>query len=366
MLAFLLLAACGGSASNGAAGVTQIKLGFPDDLTGSATAFSGTEQLRGAQLAVKDINASGARVHVELVPKDTQAQVPTAVAVMQGMLADASLTAIVGFTFTQLGQAVLPMVKDDGRPVLMMQVTSLPNRPTNVFSLAPSRSGPIQLMVEKVLVPRGIKTLSVIYLQQPTLQNDAKFLAESATKNGIQVLASESAANNATDFSIQITKVLASSPEAISVELNPDQAGIVVQQLRSRGYKGLLLGQQGMDSPAFRDVAGPAADGLVFFTFWTTSVANSEGQRLLKLYQDEHHQAPSYAVGVVQGWDAVHIMVKALQTGSLDKSKTIQALQSSSFNAAGQSQIKFSPEGFAQLSGYAVEMKGQSGTAKIA
>lgn len=361
-LAALVAAGCGSSdkAATGGGGKLDVQIGLVDSFTGPAAGTAVAHQ-RGAELAAQQINATSKNVHVELVTKNDKGTPRDGVAAVQSLLSDKSIDALTGVSLSSTGVAMLPLVASDGRPSVFMQLATLPSRSDNVLSLAPSR-GPLATMtIDKVVAPKGIKSVGLIWMQNPVLEADAQAFRDALKKHGIPVVADQGASQTTSDFSSQITAVLSKNPDAIGLTCLPAASGTIVSQLRARGYKGMIFGQQAMDSEPFRKVAGGSAEGVDIFTFWDAAAANDQAKRFLSLYKQKYPNAPAPDVFTAQGWDAVQAIAQAAErAGSTDKDKLNAALKAAPFDGVEQEQIGFGSDGFAKLTGYVVQLKGDS------
>jgi branched-chain amino acid transport system substrate-binding protein len=362
----LTLAACGGGATpQSSGGQLNVVIGFPTDLTGTVASF-GLAQQRAVGLAVDDVNKSG-RVKITAVQtKDTQSNAAATVAAVQGMISD-KVTAIVGFVLTGNLIASMPLLKESGIPTIGLQSTQLPNRGTNVFSMSPSPTGSLHLLVEKVFVPSGVKSVGFIWQEQATLTASTTLLRTLAKDNGIAVVADQGASLATTNFNSQITAVLAAKPDAVVLETQVQHQGSIDGQLRQLGYKGLIAGEQTAGTQAFRDIAGQAATDYLFTTLWDPSVANASAKRYISLYKAKYPDAPAPYVYDIVAWDAVHMIAQAVdKTNSTDAAKISAELASATFPGAITDQIKFGSDGFAALNGYVVQYATPTTTRKRA
>lgn len=338
----------------------QITIGFIDSFTGPLS-FVGTEQKKAMQVAVKDLKAKG--VDVKLVTKDDQSTAAGAISGMQQLTSDPKITAIVGEDSTEVGDATLPLLAKDGRPALFLQITSLPSRPANVFSMGPPTTT-VAARVAKYVYKSGAKAVAFIHQVQPTLDDAIKAFKSEAQTAGVKVVADQSTALTTTSFGSQITNVLSKSPDAIGISAVGPASGSIISGLRSAGFKGKIFAQQAADSAATVKTAGKSANGVLVGSYWDAAVQNKASRAFVKVYTAAYPSDPAPDTYAIQAYDALHIMVKAIQDASTDKSKLIDHLQKTKFAAASQEQIAFNTEGFAKLAGYVVELR-SDGTNKI-
>jgi branched-chain amino acid transport system substrate-binding protein len=357
MACCVVLAACSSSGASSSqtsgkatSGQLQINLGFPTDLTGG-NASGGIEALDSAKLAVSQINASDPSVHVTLKSVDTQSDAGPGVVAVSQLLQDSSLTGIVGMTFTQTAQGAMQLFAKDGRPTIFVQVTSLgSNRPKNVFSMSPPTGPEVTQVVDQVLLPQHIKTVGLIWQVQPTLNNDISVAESELTAHNVKVVASQSTSLTATDFSSQISSVLAAHPDAIGIMAVGAPTGQMVSQIRAEGYKGLLFGQEGDAVPAFAQAAGKSAANFYYGCWWAPGTGPSPGQTFASAFTKQYPSLGLPGAVGLNAYDAVEIFVQAVKkAGSTNPAKVIQELSSVTFqDAMEENPVGFESTGFIQ------------------
>jgi branched-chain amino acid transport system substrate-binding protein len=359
--ALMIASACSSSSpsassSGGSNGAIQLTVGFPDDLSGFNVGV-GKEQLEAAQLAVKDVHSAHPNVHIKLIPKDTQSVPSAAASAIQSLTANSSVNAIVGMAFTGSAEAVSPLLTRSGLPTIYLQVTDLTGAGSNIVSMGAPGQNMLQLLTKQILQPKGYKRVAFIWQQVDTFVSAVNYLKTSTAAAGLKVVASQGGSETQTDFSSQVTNVLASKPDAIVVEALTPQTATIADDLRSSGYKGAIIGYQNIGEPAFRQAAGAATAGVMYTTYWDPAVANADAQRFITAFKTAYPSQPPPDVFGMQAWDAIHILAAAaLHAHSTAKDKLIAALHSMTFPAGAQTTIKFgSDPAFAVLHGYVMQ-----------
>jgi branched-chain amino acid transport system substrate-binding protein len=80
---------------------------------------------------------------------------------------------------------------------------------------------------------------------------------------GMTILDEERFARPDTSVAGQVLKLVAANPDAILIGASGTAAGLPQQELRDRGYKGLIYQTHGAASMDFIRIAGPAAEGVI-------------------------------------------------------------------------------------------------------
>jgi branched-chain amino acid transport system substrate-binding protein len=356
--AVAMAAACGtggtGSGGSGSGGGIDLTIGMPDDFTG-ANAFAGVEQRQAAQLAVADANRKYPDVHVSLKTADTQSSPTAGVSAVQRLLSDTSVNAIVGIAFTQTAQATIPILAQDGRPAIMLQVTDLTGGGNSVFSMSPPPAGEQKSLVTDGLVPAKAKTVGIIYQDQPTLNADRAALKTALSGAGMTVAGEQGTSLQTTDFSPQITSVLGRHPDAIGIFAIPPATGTIVSQLRQQGYQGVLFGHEGDASTAFTKVAGKSAANFLLATRWNAATASGQGTTFVQEFKAKYPSAGDPDQFGVAAYDAVLMLAQAAHNAkSTDKSALVGQLTSGRFATAESPTLRFGPDHFVKVNGVVV------------
>lgn len=346
------------SSSGGGGGGEEIsaKLAVIDDVSGSL-AFVGGEQKNAAEIAIEDVNNSAMGVHLEADFMDSQSKPASAVSQAQSAVSDSGVNGVVGFNLTETGNAVEPIFGPAGLPTFFLQVTEMPSREPNIFSMGPPTAHAAELAVEQVMKEDKPKKGSIVWVEQPTLVEAAEVFRSKLEEGGAEVPVYVGGSLESTSFESQVAKATGANPEVIGISGTGPQAGAMLSELRSRGFKGTVFAQQAADSAATREAAGKAYDGLVVGTYWNESAANADAKEFLKLYQEKFPSEPAPDVYGVQAWDAVHIYADAVkEAGTTDNEAVVEAVTKGTFEGALQNTIKFGSDGFAELEGYVVRM----------
>jgi branched-chain amino acid transport system substrate-binding protein len=359
-----------GTSSATAASTSQtVKIGFIDSLTGPL-AFVGVEQEQAIELAVKDINQTS-KVKFQLVTKDDQSSATGAVSAMEQLLSDSSIAGVIGEDETEIGDATLPLLSSDGRPTIFLQITELPKRPANVFSVAPDTAGVAKKVADYVYSQPGITRVAFISQVQPTLTDAINTFTAEATAHGVKVVSNQQTSLTTTSFQSQITNVLSANPKAIGVSGIGPADGSIIAGLRSAGFKGIIFAQQAADSAATVQAAGNSVAGVLVGSYWDPAVgdassgtAASISSHFTSAFEAAYPKLPPPDVNAVEAYDAAMIMNQAMSKVGTSKSAVVNALAHDSFDAGLQSPLNFGADGFANINGYVVELAA-SGKNKI-
>jgi branched-chain amino acid transport system substrate-binding protein len=359
--ALMIATACGSSGPSSSGGSSSahtpqtVVIGDVTDLTGAGGPF-GQADVRMAQLAIKDVNASQSKYHFQLVVKDDQSTPQGAVTAMQQLLTTPHLGAIIGGVLTDNVAAMMPLIKKSGLPAVMT-VQGLPGRGPNVFATVVPTNNLQPLTVTQVLVPKHVKTFAAIYQQESILTASLSDMNTAAKSAGIQDVYQAGGPITQTSFGTQVSIALSHHPGAIFLDCFPNVSGTIAAQLRSRGYNGLLIGQAGVSNAAFSAAAGKAAAGVIVPVQWSLAGQNASSKKVVAQYTSTYPKAPPLSFDNMGNWDAIHILLQAIgAAGSTKPAAVVSQLTSLTYNGVIGDNLKFSPStGIITSSGYLVE-----------
>lgn len=296
--------AAGGSAGTGSSGGT-IKFGMVAPITGPYSG-DGQEMVRGAELAIADINAAGGVLgqQVELVTADISDQAPEnfvqaaerLVSSQQCVAVSGGYTTTTSVEYDIYAQAGIPMFHTNTLQANTDYVVE--NGITNIFQACPTEiwyaSGFIQLMQEWIAAGTwtpSSQTAAVISSNDSYSISIAKVLQEGIRELGWEVTLYEEVSVPYADWGPQLAKIRNNPPGLIFITdyLAGDLAAFATQ-FASAPTNSLLYQQYGPSVPEYLELAGNAANGVV----WSTTIGTLPDQigttfreRYLKEYGSE-------------------------------------------------------------------------------
>jgi branched-chain amino acid transport system substrate-binding protein len=323
-------------------------------LTGTGAAI-GQQNTRGIQMAVDEINAAGGvnGAMIELVTDDTAFDRNQAVSLIRKQASDPGTVAIIGPLSTP--ELVV------GSPVCAeVQIVCLSTGSASVWqggfndwtfrnNLISTIAMPnvLQTLKDKL----GLKSVAVVYdITNDCSVNEMTAIRDSiANQVGLDLVGVEGYRQGDTDYSAQLTNLLPKKPDLLLVTGTSDQAGLVVQQARQRGFAGEILGgcSDLNDAKVYQLSGGQAKDAITFFPF-NPNDPRPVVQNFVKNYKEKYNEDPSNFVAT--GYDAVQVFADAARRAgtTTDRKAFRDALASTSkvegvggtytFNGSGDNQ----------------------------
>jgi branched-chain amino acid transport system substrate-binding protein len=320
-----------GGASGAAA--DTIRIGGTYNLTGGMASLD-VPAANGTKLAVKEINAAGGVLgrQIEFILYDGKTDSATNGNIATQLVSSDKVVAIVGNTDSDSALAIGPIAQKAGIHYLTAGATSpqLPNQVGDDMFLEPfgdnvQAAAGAEFAVNKL----GGKTCWLLWdkgAEYTTLL--AKYFKTRFTEMGGKILLEDTYTQGDTDFSAQITRLKAFTPQPAILyvaALQASDAGAIAKQIRDAGIKLPMIGGDGYDGPELVGVGGAGAENVYFSTH---SLMDAKGgsarmKAFIASYNKEFGHDPESAFAAL-GYDAMYLMVDAIKRAGTVSSKAIR------------------------------------------
>jgi len=266
IIAALVLAGCGGAQAKG-----TIKIATQSPLSGGQSVL-GVDIKNGAELALEQMGAAlrDQGFTLQLVPFDDQANPDTGVANAKNIVADPDVLCFVGHLNS--GVAIPSSEDYHSAGLAMVSPANTNPRVTDRGYLEVNRivgRDDVQGVVGAEYASSiGIESVYILHDKTAYGQGVGEFFRQKAEEIGITVSGFEGTEEKA-NFDPIITPILAADPDMVFFGGIYDQAGVFFKQARDKGYTGMFMGPDGMDSSTLVELAGDAlttGDGMVYST----------------------------------------------------------------------------------------------------
>ncbi len=185
----------------------------------------------------------------------------------QKLVTEEKVDLVIGPTVTPTSLAVLDAAGTSGTPFISLagsEAVIVPQEGNRrwAFKLPTSEALMLAAPLDR-LKAQGVTSLASIALS--TAFGDAFVAAAKAEagKRGIEWLGDERYAPGDTSVTPQTLKTIAKNPGAVFIASSGTPGALPVIELKARGYKGVVVHNQGIANPDFLRVAGKAADGMI-------------------------------------------------------------------------------------------------------
>ena len=301
-------------------GSDVIKIGLYTPLTGTS-ALVGTQEQMGVDLAVKQLNEAGGvnGKQFSVIAYDDQFNAETAVKVVTRLTQTDNVDAIIGSMSSANILATADIVED--AQVLEIGCGTSPTW-TNagyeyVFrgtqNAASFNTGIVELMTTMGVTRLGTMVSSTEYATTGWAE-----VKQQLEGTDIEVAIETDYMAGDTDFTGQITRLLNADLDGILLYGATEDYGIECKQLRQMGYDGYIYGSETFAATDVREVAGDAANGVLFACGYVIpdaieDAATEEEKAFLEAFVEEYGEMP-VSDTAYRGYDSMMLLAKVFET----------------------------------------------------
>ena len=303
-----LLAACGssssstattsaGSTSSGSPAAGTYTFGLNAAKTGPV-AFAGIDYIRGAELAVDQINASGSLgkgVRIALQIKDGGSVASTDVEVARQFAADSSVIAAFGSILSPDAQAVKPIYNSAKMPYVIYGATD-PNlaQPPYIFRTAPLPQLSNQTLAQEIV--STVHPASVEYVvtsDNSGMVSQLSYFKTPFQQAQVKDLGTVDTLSTQSSFLAPAEKIVSDNPAVVVVSCLQTPEVAMIKALREAGYKGHIVANATLGSPAVYTSAAQWVTGIPFGVHFGPQMTGSIQAGFTKAYEAKFNAAPS-------------------------------------------------------------------------
>ena len=243
------------------------------------------------------------------------------------------VSAVVGFTDSDSVLAAGPIIQAAGIPFITAGATSpqLPDQIGDMFFMACFGDN-VQAAAGAEYAYKNFGHTAYLLWDQGVEYTTllASYFKTRFEQLGGTIVLEDTYADDATDFSAQITKLraLTDQPSFYYVAAMPYNVGPAVLQMRQAGIDGPIVGGDGYDTPDILSVAGDSANNVYFTThaLMDPDLGTDGIKTFITDYTTEYGHAPENAFAAL-GYDAMNLLADAItRAGSTDAKAIQQAL----------------------------------------
>jgi branched-chain amino acid transport system substrate-binding protein len=341
----MLLTACGGgtnsstntgtnatpnSATNAAA-TTSISGAIPIGIALAQTsnvALLGQEGFVGAKMAEKYFNDKGGinGTPIRLVMQDTGGDEAGAINAFQTLINKDKVVGIVGPTLSQQAFSAAPIADRAKVPVLGASTTAkgIPEIGDYVARVSVPVSIVAPNSVKAALKQNpNIKKVAVFYAQNDAFnKSETEIFQKTVKDQGLELVTVQKFQTSDTDFQAQATNALNLKPDLAIISGLAADGGNLVRQLRELGYKGIIVGGNGLNTPNLFSVCKALCDGVLIAQAYSPEHPGEINATFHKTYVNQYKKEP--AQFSAQSFTAVQVYVEALK--ALDKKTKVSTM----------------------------------------
>ncbi|MBK1866572.1 ABC transporter substrate-binding protein [Taklimakanibacter albus] len=310
-----------------------IKIGALYNLTGGMSSLDGPS-LKGAQLAVKQINAGGGLLgkQIELIAPDGKTDQQETAKAAQRVLSEGVIAGI-GQSDTTFVMAGAPLFQEKGIPFVTSGAThpELPQWVGNFMFMTPFGDDDQSFAIADYTFDK-LKVKRVAVWTDNSMDFTkalSKFFIQRFKERGGEIVGEDAFMMGDTNFSAQIARLAAldPKPDAVFISAIPSEAGLSVKQIREQGIKIPIVSGDGFDTELVASVPGPELANDVYFSTHTyRGDDRPEVTKFIADYKAEYGIDPENAFAPL-GYDALMLVADAVKrANSAEPAKIRDAL----------------------------------------
>ena len=291
-----------------------------------------------AQMVETKINESGGIKGrpLKIIIEDDGTEESKAVMAAKKLIEQDKVLAIIGPTMSGPSMALLDACTKAQVPLFSCAASAKITNPIAerkwIFSSAQTDVLAVQRLVD-YLKTKSIKDVAIICDSNAFGQSGAEQLKKQLPAAGVKIVDEEKFATKDTSMVAQLTKIKAKNPAAVICwGTNPGPA-VVAKNAKSLGLKSAMIFSHGIANKTFIDLAGDAAEGVVFpagalLVVDELDAANPQKAVLDKYRQDFMGSAnkPANTFGG-HAYDALQMICKVLKDGAADRAAIRDGLE---------------------------------------
>jgi branched-chain amino acid transport system substrate-binding protein len=320
-----MLASCNGAsnstnANNTASNTTTTSSTIPIGMALAQTsnvALLGQEEVAGAKIAEKYFNEKGGinGTPIRLVFQDTGGDEAGAINAFQTLINKDKVAGIVGPTLSQQAFSASPIADRAKVPVIGPSNTAkgIPEIGDYVARVSAPVSVVAPNSVKAALKQNpNIKKVAVFYAQNDAFNKSETEIFQQTVKDlKLDLVTVQKFQTSDNDFQAQATNALNLKPDLVIISGLAADGGNLVKQLRELGYKGIIIGGNGLNTSNVFAVCKDLCDGVMIAQAYSPEHPGEINAAFRKAYLDQFKKEPPQFSA--QTFAAVQVYVEALK-----------------------------------------------------
>jgi branched-chain amino acid transport system substrate-binding protein len=333
-----------------AAPAQTIKIGVFGPLTGDAAAMGSSEK-EAVELAIKEKNdAGGIRgKKVEAIYGDDAGKPEEAVNVAKRLISRDEVLITIGSISSPASLAASQVSRQSETPQIVVagtaqRITTQGNKwvfrsPVPDTKLVADLADFINEKFPK------LKRFAFLYVNDDFGRGGFEAFKAAGQKHGFEIVADERYTRGDIDFTAQLGRIKASPAQAVIEWSRYTEAALVAKQYVQTGLNLVRFGSDGVATPKYVELGGPAVDGVYFTTHFSVATAADipAARTFMDKYQKAFGRVPD--AFAAEAYDAITLAMMAIEkAGKEDRSAIRDALAGLSFEST-RGPFKFDQKG---------------------
>lgn len=319
------------------AGKEPYKIGAVFDSSGASSSL-GIPERDTVKMMVKKINDNGGiNGHpIELVMEDSESDEIKALLKAKKLIQEDKVLAIIGPSTSGTTMSIVPYAQANSIPLISSAASIKivdPVKDRKWIFKTPQSDTVVAGKIFDYLKTKGLKKVAFMNMNNAYGESGRIEFTKGAEANGITVIAQEKFEATDKDMTAQLTRIKGLNPDAVIVWAIPPSASTVTKNYSQLGIKAPLIHSHGVGNQTFIDLAGPAANGVIFpigKLLVAEGLPETDPQKqVLTDYINDYKAAYNAAPNAFGGYayDGLMILVKAIEKAGADSAKIRDELE---------------------------------------
>jgi branched-chain amino acid transport system substrate-binding protein len=301
-----------GNTSGGAA----IPIGIAVAQT-SNVALLGQEEVTGAKIAEQYFNQKGGvnGTPIKLVFQDTAGDEQGAINAFNTLITQNKVVGIVGPTLSQQAFAAAPIAERAGVPILGPSTTAkgIPQIGKYIARV----SAPVAVVAPNAVkqalkLNPQIKKVAVLFAQNDAYsKSETETFQQTVKDQKLDLVTVQKFQTTDTDFQTQATNAINLKPDLIIISGLASDGGNLIKQLRQLGYKGLIIGGNGLNTSNLFPVCQAQCNDILIAQAYSPELSNDINKAFRDAYKAQNKKEPPQFSA--QAFTGVQVFVEALK-----------------------------------------------------
>ncbi|MDX6499511.1 MAG: branched-chain amino acid transport system substrate-binding protein [Blastocatellia bacterium] len=302
-------------------GGDKVKIGVFMSMTGDTANF-GISSVNGIKMATDEANAAGGinGKQIELDVQDDRSDPSEAATIVTKFVTQDGVQAILGEVASSRSIAAAPIAQNAKIPMLTPSSTNpeVTRKGDYIFRscfIDPVQGAAIAQFAARTL---NAKRAGIMVDRKNDYSTGLeKFISQTFTKLGGQMVVTQSYAAGDQDFNAQITSIKGANPDVIFVPGYYGDVALFAKQARDKGITVPLVGGDGWDAEQLYKIGGAALNGSFFSNHYSPYDQDPKVQKFVNDYKARYNSIPDALAATA--YDAARIMFDAIKrANSLD------------------------------------------------
>lgn len=310
-LIVVLLLGCGGG------GPEVYRIGAVISLSGASAAY-GMNVKNGLLLAMAEINEKGGirQKPMDLLIEDDGSSEEKAVE-KATELAKGGVPLIIGGITSSVTLAMVP-VCEKNKVILLSPTASSPKLSTAgdyFFRNYPSDSLEGRVMAEYAVRRLKIRNVAILSIDNEYGKGVTDVFKKRFTELAGTVLSEKYYAEGTADFAATVKELKSMNPDAIYMPGYYTEISSIMKEVKTQGVKSKLMSVEGAAQPQIVEIAGDAAEGLVYpQPPYDPESSDWDTKHFVSTYKAKYPTAPD--IDAAFAYDALRIVAKAIEASA--------------------------------------------------